>query len=70
MSLSVKKKVASNKRHASKDAKQTSHSVRRKKHSMIDYKILAERNPSVMAVGAWVESVHEWQEHPNVSTGN
>lgn len=29
-------------------------------------KVLAERNPAVAAVGAWVESGHECQEHPEM----
>ncbi|XP_062392101.1 coiled-coil domain-containing protein 15 [Sardina pilchardus] len=62
MSLSAKKKGTSNKRHTCKDVKQASHGAQRKH---IDFRILAERNPSIMTVGAWVESVHEWQEHPN-----
>lgn len=66
MSLLVKKRGASNKHHnvTSKDTKQASHGAQ-KKRSMIDFRILAERNPSLMTVGAWVDSVHQWQEHPN-----
>lgn len=30
-------------------------------------KVLAERNPKVVAVGAWVEGGHDCLEHPCVS---
>ena len=35
---------------------------------IVDQRVLAERNQVVMPVGAWVESGHECQVHPTVST--
>ncbi|XP_063058730.1 coiled-coil domain-containing protein 15 isoform X2 [Engraulis encrasicolus] len=65
MSSPVKKQVSSCKRHMKKDVKQKTHDVQ-KTFYLMDYRILAERNPSRMAVGAWVDSVHEWEKHPTV----
>lgn len=31
-----------------------------------DVKVLAERNPAVAPVGAWVENGHECHQHPEV----
>ncbi|XP_008284148.1 coiled-coil domain-containing protein 15 [Stegastes partitus] len=51
---------------ASKNGRNKASVDRRKEHRAFRAsKVLAERNPAVVAVGAWVEDGHDFLEHPN-----